>query len=40
MPTEKSFEEIALPHLADVRRLAQRLTADADECADLVQETY
>jgi RNA polymerase sigma-70 factor, ECF subfamily len=40
MTTEKSFEEMALPHLPDVRRLARRLTADADESADLVQETY
>jgi RNA polymerase sigma factor (sigma-70 family) len=40
MRTDKSFEETALPHLADVRRFAQRLTGDADESADLVQETY
>jgi RNA polymerase sigma-70 factor (ECF subfamily) len=35
-----SFESVALPHLADVTRYAQRLTGDADESADLVQETY
>jgi len=40
MRTDKSFEEMALPHLAAVRRFAQRLTGDADESADLVQETY
>ena len=40
MRTEKSFEQMALPHLADVRRFALRLTGDADEAADLVQETY
>jgi RNA polymerase sigma factor (sigma-70 family) len=40
MGTERSFEEIAVPHLADVRRFALRLTGDADESADLVQETY
>src|SRR5579863_8144170 len=40
MSTDHSFEDIALPHLADVKRFAQRLTADADESADLVQETY
>jgi RNA polymerase sigma-70 factor, ECF subfamily len=40
MGTGKSFEEVALPYLPDVRRYAQRLTGDADESADLVQETY
>jgi len=40
MRTDNSFEEIAVPHLADVRRFALRLTGDADESADLVQETY
>ena len=36
----QSFEEIALPHFGDLQRFALRLTADADESADLVQETY
>lgn len=40
MRTDTSFEAIAVPHLADLRRFAQRLTGDADEAADLVQETY
>jgi RNA polymerase sigma factor (sigma-70 family) len=40
MRTDTSFEQIALPHLADVRRFALRLTGDTDESADLVQETY
>jgi RNA polymerase sigma factor (sigma-70 family) len=40
MRTEPSFEELAIPHLADVSRFALRLTGDMDESADLVQETY
>jgi RNA polymerase sigma factor (sigma-70 family) len=38
---DNSFEGIAVPHMEDVRRFANRLTGgDADESADLVQETY
>lgn len=40
MRTAPSFEDLALPHLADVTRFALRLTRDTDESADLVQETY
>jgi RNA polymerase sigma-70 factor, ECF subfamily len=40
MAHDASFEELAVPYLADVRRFAQRLTGDADDTADLVQETY
>jgi RNA polymerase sigma-70 factor, ECF subfamily len=40
MAYDGSFEKLALPHLAEVRRFALRLTADPDESADLVQETF
>lgn len=34
------FEELTLPHLASVFRLAVRLTGSAQDAEDLVQETY
>lgn len=34
------FEELALPHLASVYRLAVRLTGSGQDAEDLVQETY
>jgi RNA polymerase sigma-70 factor (ECF subfamily) len=37
---EKSFEELALPHLDTVFRVAVRLTRNDHEAEDLVQETY
>ena len=36
----RRFEELALPHLASVYRLAVRLTGGAQDAEDLVQETY
>jgi RNA polymerase sigma-70 factor (ECF subfamily) len=36
----KSFEELALPHLDLVYRVARRLTHNSHEAEDLVQETY
>lgn len=35
-----SFEEVALPHLDSVYRLARRLASSAAEAEDLVQEAY
>jgi RNA polymerase sigma factor (sigma-70 family) len=41
MEHDSAFEAIAVPLMADVMRFAHRLTGgDADESADLVQETY
>jgi RNA polymerase sigma-70 factor (ECF subfamily) len=42
MPTEaeKSFEELAVPHLETVYRVARRLCRNEHEAEDLVQETY
>lgn len=37
---EKSFEELALPHLEMVYRVALRLTRSEHDAEDLVQETY
>jgi RNA polymerase sigma-70 factor (ECF subfamily) len=37
---EKSFEELAVPHLDLVFRVAARLTRNDHEAEDLVQETY
>jgi len=37
---EKSFEELAVPHLETVFRVAVRLTRSDHEAEDLVQETY
>ncbi len=37
---EKSFEELAVPHLDTVFRIAVRLTRNNHEAEDLVQETY
>lgn len=40
MPTQQErFEEIALPHLAALLRVARRLTLDGASAEDLVQET-
>ena len=40
MPTEQQqFEQIALPHLAALLRVARRLTFDPASAEDLVQET-
>ena len=36
----RRFEELALPHLASVYRLAVRLTGSAQDAEDLLQETY
>jgi RNA polymerase sigma-70 factor (ECF subfamily) len=36
----RSFEELALPHLRSVYRLALRLAGDATAAEDLVQDTY
>jgi RNA polymerase sigma-70 factor (ECF subfamily) len=36
----KSFEQLALPHLDVVYRVARRLVRDAHEAEDLVQETF
>lgn len=42
MPPEgsKSFEELAVPHLEAIYRIARRLTRDAHAAEDLTQETY
>lgn len=37
---EQSFEELAIPHLETVYRVAVRLARDEHEAEDLVQETY
>ena len=37
---EKSFEELAIPHLETLYRVAVRLTRNDHEAEDLVQETY
>jgi RNA polymerase sigma-70 factor (ECF subfamily) len=37
---KRTFEEIALPHLEAVYRVARRLTRHEHEAEDLVQETY
>jgi RNA polymerase sigma-70 factor (ECF subfamily) len=37
---EKSFEELALPHLDVVYRVAARLTRDDHDAEDLLQETF
>jgi len=37
---EKSFEELAVPHLEMVYRVAVRLTRNDHDAEDLVQETY
>ncbi|HUU98510.1 MAG TPA: sigma-70 family RNA polymerase sigma factor [Phycisphaerae bacterium] len=37
---EKSFEELAVPHLELVYRVARRLCRNEHEAEDLVQETY
>lgn len=37
---ERSFEELAVPHLDTVYRVAYRLTRDGHDAEDLVQETY
>jgi RNA polymerase sigma-70 factor (ECF subfamily) len=37
---EKSFEELAVPHLETLFRVAVRLTRNDHEAEDLVQETY
>jgi RNA polymerase sigma-70 factor (ECF subfamily) len=39
-PDTRRFEELALPHLKALYRLAFRLTGDATAAEDLVQETY
>jgi RNA polymerase sigma-70 factor (ECF subfamily) len=42
MPPEgsKSFEELAVPHLEAIYRIARRLTRDQHAAEDLAQETY
>lgn len=37
---DKSFEDVALPHLPMVYRVAERLTRNQHAAEDLVQETY
>jgi RNA polymerase sigma-70 factor (ECF subfamily) len=37
---DKSFEDLALPHLDVVYRVARRLSGSEHEAEDLVQETY
>jgi RNA polymerase sigma-70 factor (ECF subfamily) len=37
---DKSFEDVALPHLPMVYRVAERLTRNPHAAEDLVQETY
>jgi RNA polymerase sigma-70 factor (ECF subfamily) len=39
-PDTPRFEELALPHLKALYRLAFRLTAETAAAEDLVQETY
>lgn len=39
-PPAVSFEQVALPHLPAVARVAQALTRDASDADDLVQETF
>lgn len=38
--SREDFARVALPHLDAVHRVARALTGDADEAADLVQETF
>lgn len=38
--SKKSFEELAVPQLETVYRVARRLCRDEHQAADLVQETY
>lgn len=41
MPTpQEEFEEIALPHLRSLFRVARRLTLNPSSAEDAVQETY
>src|SRR5262245_64848731 len=40
MADERSFEELTLPHLKAMFRLAFRLSGDASAAEDLVQEAY
>jgi RNA polymerase sigma-70 factor (ECF subfamily) len=37
---DRTFEELAIPHLDTAYRVAYRLTRDTHEAEDLVQETY
>ena len=37
---EKTFEELAVPHLDTAYRVAYRLTRDSHKAEDLVQDTY
>jgi RNA polymerase sigma-70 factor (ECF subfamily) len=37
---QREFEELALPHLQTLYRVAIRLTADLQDAEDLVQDTY
>jgi RNA polymerase sigma-70 factor (ECF subfamily) len=37
---EERFEQLTLPHLADISRFARSLTRDSTAADDLVQETY
>ncbi len=39
-PTVKRFEDVAMPHLDAVYRMARRLASSEAEAEDLVQETY
>lgn len=40
LEARQQFETLMLPHLAAVHRLAVKLTGDASDSEDLVQETY
>jgi RNA polymerase sigma-70 factor (ECF subfamily) len=40
LPSAADFEDLALPHLKSLYRLALRLSADGAAAEDLVQETY